>query len=129
MLTKNPELWGELQRRAGKQGERGYVPPPGPPDAAADPATYDRQVVFAPILPFARELDYDQRAGIRELGVLGKRCLARPGLIAGKYDYLGHDSHATLGKMVGIGSGMAALQAQVYVPYPIHGPFQSMDFL
>ena len=44
MLTKNPELWGELQRRAGKQGERGYVPPPGPPDAAADPATYDRQV-------------------------------------------------------------------------------------
>eukprot|EP00198_Chlamydomonas_reinhardtii_P003275 XP_001692611.1 predicted protein [Chlamydomonas reinhardtii] len=44
------------------------------------------------------ELDYDQRAGIWELGVLGKRCLARPGLIAGKYDYLGHDSHATLGK-------------------------------
>ncbi|KAG2439917.1 hypothetical protein HYH02_010546 [Chlamydomonas schloesseri] len=44
LLTKNPELWGELQRRAGKQGERGYVPPPGPPDASADPATYDRQV-------------------------------------------------------------------------------------
>eukprot|EP00198_Chlamydomonas_reinhardtii_P005062 XP_001694398.1 predicted protein [Chlamydomonas reinhardtii] len=46
----------------------------------------------------AGELDYDQRAGIRELGVLGKRCLARPGLIAGKYDYLGDDNHATLGK-------------------------------
>eukprot|EP00198_Chlamydomonas_reinhardtii_P007454 XP_001696791.1 predicted protein [Chlamydomonas reinhardtii] len=52
------------------------------------------------------ELDYDQRAGIWELGVLGKRCLARPGLIAGKYDYLGHDSHATLGKMVGIVGGI-----------------------
>eukprot|EP00198_Chlamydomonas_reinhardtii_P005939 XP_001695275.1 predicted protein [Chlamydomonas reinhardtii] len=58
-----------------------------------------------PILAVVKgELDYDQRAGIWELGVLGKRCLARPGLIAGKYDYLGHDSHATLGKMVGIAS-------------------------
>eukprot|EP00198_Chlamydomonas_reinhardtii_P009687 XP_001699024.1 predicted protein [Chlamydomonas reinhardtii] len=27
------------------------------------------------------ELDYDQRAGIWELGVLGKRCLARPGSV------------------------------------------------
>eukprot|EP00198_Chlamydomonas_reinhardtii_P007427 XP_001696764.1 exostosin-like glycosyltransferase [Chlamydomonas reinhardtii] len=29
--------------------------------------------------PFWGEFDYDQRAGIWELGVLGKRCLARPG--------------------------------------------------
>eukprot|EP00198_Chlamydomonas_reinhardtii_P014222 XP_001703559.1 predicted protein [Chlamydomonas reinhardtii] len=53
-------------------------------------------------IPDGGELDYDQRAGIWELGVLGKRCLARPGLIAGKYDYLGHGNHATLGKLVGI---------------------------
>eukprot|EP00198_Chlamydomonas_reinhardtii_P008313 XP_001697650.1 predicted protein [Chlamydomonas reinhardtii] len=64
--------------------------------------------------PDAGELDYDQRAGIRELGVLGKRCLARPGLIAGKYDYLGHDSHATLGKMVGI------------VPHVRHSPARAL---
>eukprot|EP00198_Chlamydomonas_reinhardtii_P011600 XP_001700937.1 hypothetical protein CHLREDRAFT_187405 [Chlamydomonas reinhardtii] len=61
-----------------------------------------------PFTGIVSELDYDQRAGIRELGVLGKRCLARPGLIAGKYDYLGDGNHATLGKL-----DFAALQADV----------------
>eukprot|EP00198_Chlamydomonas_reinhardtii_P000814 XP_001690149.1 predicted protein [Chlamydomonas reinhardtii] len=58
------------------------------------------------------ELDYDQRAGIRELGVLGKRCVARPG--CGAWTHTGmyweqdyglrcfRDSHLVLALVVAI---------------------------
>eukprot|EP00198_Chlamydomonas_reinhardtii_P000727 XP_001690062.1 predicted protein [Chlamydomonas reinhardtii] len=68
-----------------------------------EPGTSTFQLLAVNTAHNRRELDYDQRAGIWELGVLGKRCLARPGLIAGTYDYLGDGNHATLGKLLGIG--------------------------
>eukprot|EP00198_Chlamydomonas_reinhardtii_P009786 XP_001699123.1 predicted protein [Chlamydomonas reinhardtii] len=46
-----------------------------------------------PFTDIVSELDYDQRAGIRELGVLGKRCLARPG--CGAWTHTGlQDTHS-----------------------------------
>ncbi|KAG2497756.1 hypothetical protein HYH03_004028 [Edaphochlamys debaryana] len=46
LLTSNPELWPELQRRAGQiPGANGsYVPTPSPPDENTDPALYERQL-------------------------------------------------------------------------------------
>ncbi|GIL81776.1 hypothetical protein Vretimale_1379 [Volvox reticuliferus] len=42
LLAEKPELWTDLQRRAGKAA--GYVPPPGMPDPSVDPAAYEREV-------------------------------------------------------------------------------------